>query len=31
MQVQLIKNTPKTWKMAETIGGFWLSPPWVRH
>ena len=27
MQVQLVKNTPKTWKMAEPIGGFWSSPP----
>ena len=27
MQVQLVKNTPQTRKMAEPIGGFWSSPP----
>ena len=25
MQVQLVKNTHKTWKMAEPIAGFWAS------
>ena len=25
--MQLVKNTPKTWKMAEPIGGFWSSTP----
>ena len=29
MQVQLAKNTPKTWKMAEPFGGFWSNPPWT--
>ena len=24
--VQLVKNTPKTWKMAEPFGGFWVNP-----
>ena len=27
MEVQLVKNTPKTWKMAEPVGGFWSTPP----
>ena len=27
MQIQLIKSTPKTPKMAEPIGSFWSSPP----
>ena len=27
MQVQLVKNTPKTWKIAEPISGFWSSHP----
>ena len=28
MQVQLVKNTPKTWKMAEPIGSCWSNLPW---
>ena len=30
LQVQLVKYTLKTWKMAEPIGGFWSSAPWVQ-
>ena len=30
MEVQLVKNSPKTWKMAEPVGGFWSTPP-PRH
>ena len=30
MQVELVKNTPQTRKMAEAIGGFWSSPPPLR-